>query len=95
MNFFFSPLYNDGVDGGQIFLRGRSYPTEVEVLWLGENTTNWDLGLDRRLSADMDLVYAFHNLWDHMSFSIYDLLWVREFNVEIKVEYDYKTTKHG
>lgn len=91
----YMPLYNDGVDGRPIFLRGRSYPTEVEVLWLGEDTKNWNLGLDREQSADLGLVYAFHNLWEYTAFSIYDLLWVREFNVEIKVEYDYKTTKHG
>lgn len=89
----YMPLYKDGVDGGLIFLRGRSYPSEVEVLWLGEDTKNWNLNLDSTLSADMDLVYAFHNLWTHTAFSIYDLFWVREFNVEIKVEYDYATTK--
>ena len=26
-----------------------------------------------------------------MDFSIYDLLWVRDFNIEIHVEYDYHT----
>ncbi len=88
----YMPLYADGVDGGQIFLRGRSYPSEVDVLWLGEKTKNWNLGLDRTLSADMSLVYAFHNLWDHTAFSIYDLLWVRDFNIEIKIEYDDKKT---
>lgn len=90
----YMPLYADGVDGGQIFLRGRSYPSEVDVLWLGEKTKNWNLGLDRTLSADMSLVYAFRNLWEHNAFSIYDLLWVRDFNIEIKIEYDYKTTKY-
>lgn len=63
-------------------------------MWLGEGIKNWNLGLDLELSADLGLVYAFHNLWDHMAFSIYDLLWVREFNIEIKVEYDHKAKKH-
>ena len=37
--------------------------------------------------------YPFHNLYEHTSFSIFDLLWVRDFNVEISVEYDYATYK--
>lgn len=88
------PLYKDGVYGAQICLRGRSYPSEIEALWLREDTKNWNLGLDSKLSADLDLVYTFHNLWEHTTFSIYDLLWIREFNIEIKVEYDYSTTEY-
>ena len=37
------------------------------------------------------LIYAFHNLWDAMHFSIFDLLWVRDFNVELYVESNYAT----
>ena len=33
------------------------------------------------------------NLYDHMAFSIFDLLWVRDFNIEIHVEIDYNTCK--
>ena len=39
----------------------------------------------------MHLVYAFFNLYNHTSFSIFDLLWVRNFNIEITVETDYDT----
>lgn len=34
----YMPLYEDGVDGGQIFLGGRSYSSEVDALWLGDET---------------------------------------------------------
>ena len=37
--------------------------------------------------------FQFHNLYEHTCFSIFDLLWVRDFNVEISVEYDYATYK--
>lgn len=39
----------------------------------------------------MNLINAFHRLYDHTSFSIFDLLWVRDFAIEISTEYDYKT----
>lgn len=30
-------------------------------------------------------------VYDHTSFSIFDLLWVRDFAIEISTEYDYKS----
>lgn len=43
------------------------------------------------MTKDMHLTYAFHNLFSHLDFSIYDLLWVRDFNIEIHLAYDYNT----
>ena len=44
------------------------------------NTEYYDLGLEHReKTKDMKLCYAFHNLYEHTSFSILDLLWVRDF----------------
>ena len=68
--------------------------TENELLYLSEELNNWNEGLDREMSADMHLTYAFHNLFQHMDFSIFDLLWVRDFNIEIHVEYNYHTYKN-
>ena len=34
----------------------------------------------------MKLCYAFHNLYEHTSFSILDLLWVRDFYIDINAE---------
>lgn len=65
--------------------------SENEFLYLNEDIDNWNEGLDREMIKDMHLTYAFHNLFSHMDFSIYDLLWVRDFNIEIHVEYDYHT----
>ena len=65
--------------------------SENEFLYLNEVPDNWNEGLDRELTSDMHLTYAFHNLFSHLDFSIFDLLWVRDFNIEIHVEYDYHT----
>ena len=58
-----------------------------------EEPDNWNEGLDRELTKDMHLIHAFHNLYEHMDFSIFDLLWVRDFNVELHAEIDYHTYK--
>jgi hypothetical protein len=44
---------------------------------------NWNEGLDREWSKDMHLIQPFHNLYDHCYFSLYDLIYVREFNLEV------------
>jgi len=48
-----------------------------------------NLRLDRELTKDMHLVYPFHNLFEHMEFSIFDLLRVRDFNIEVEVDMDF------
>ena len=39
----------------------------------------------------MKLCYAFHNLYCHTTFSILDLLWVRDFCIEINAESSHYT----
>lgn len=67
------------------------FDSENEFLYLDEELDNWNEGLDREMSADMLLTYAFHNLFQHMDFSIFDLLWIRDFNIELHLEHDYQT----
>ena len=62
-----------------------SSPT-VYIFYLRHEWDNHNEGLDREMTKDMHLIYEFHNLFSHMEFSIFDLLWVRDFNIEIKVE---------
>ena len=64
-----------------------------EMLYLQEEPDNWNEGLDRELTKDMHLIHAFHNLYEHLDFSIFDLLWVRDFNIELHAEIDYHTYK--
>lgn len=49
--------------------------------WLGmeDENDNWNEWLDREWSKDMHLIYPFHNLYDNCFFSLYDLVYVREF----------------
>ena len=44
---------------------------------------------DREMTKDMHLTRVFHNIYEHMEFSIFDLLCVRDFNIEVSVEVDY------
>ena len=81
----------DGVNSFYINNYDPKIESENEFLYLNEHLDNWNEGLDREMTKDMHLTYAFHNLFSHLDFSIYDLLWVRDFNIEIHVEYDYHT----
>lgn len=88
-------LYSeDGVHKFFMSCYGPDIESENEFLYLNEELDNWNEGLDREMTADMHLTYAFHNLFSHLDFSIYDLLWVRDFNIELHVEYDYHTYKN-
>lgn len=85
-------LYWDGViTNGYRCRKGEEPDSENMMLYLGEEEDNWNDGLDKELTKDMHLTYPFHNLYSHTEFSIFDLLWVREFNIEIHVEADYAT----
>lgn len=81
----YMPLYEDGVHG--LYLcKNDEVPSENQLLYLSDEVDNWNEGLDRDMTADMHLCYAFHNLYDHTSFSIFDLLWVRDFCIEVSCE---------
>ena len=83
----------DGVNSFYINNYDSKIESENELLYLNEELDNWNEGLDRDMTKDMHITYAFHDLFSHLDFSIYDLLWVRDFNIEIHVEYDYHTYK--
>ena len=83
--------HEDGVNRFEIGSDDPRIESENEFLYLLKEAENWNEGLDREFTSDMYLIYAFHNLFSHLDFSIFDLLWVRDFNVEIHVEYDYHT----
>ena len=81
----FMPLYKDGVN--DIYFTGQeTIPSEKEAVYLSEETENWNERLDREKTKDIKLCYAFHNLYEHTTFSILDLLWVRDFCIEINAE---------
>ena len=87
----FCALYDDGCTWPLRF--SKEYPPEhsgYESLkaWLGmeDENDNWNEGLDREWSKGLHLIQPFHHLYDHCHFSLYDLIYVRGFNLEVHVE---------
>ncbi len=90
----YMPLYWDGAWAFDMEYRNGKMghiPSENEMLYLDDNLDNWNDELDLEMTKDMHLIHPFHNLYSHMEFSIFDLLWVRDFNIEINIEADYDT----
>ncbi len=83
------PLYEGGVK--EWSYSGRNPDSENRLLYLDDTTDNWNEGFDREMTKDMHLVHAVHNLFQHMEFSIFDLLWVREFEILVEVSTYYNT----
>ena len=90
-------LYDDGVIwGGYVYDSRMKQESENQMLYLSDEPDNWNDELDKEMTKDMHLIYPFHHLYSHTSFSIFDLLWVRDFNMEINLEIDYDTNpKNG
>lgn len=81
----FMSLYEKGVN--ELYLKDRdSYPSVHMILFQSEDIDNWNEGLDRVLTSDMHLCYGVYNLIEHTDFSIFDLLWVRDFEIQVKCE---------
>ena len=90
----YMPLYMDGVANFDLYYvagRENDIPSENQMLYLDEKIDNWNDELDQEMTKNMHLIHPFHNLYSHMDFSIFDLLWVRDFNIEISLESDYST----
>ena len=90
----YMPLYMDGVHNFELdYVEGREndIPSEKQMLYLDENIDNWNDELDQEMTKDIHLIYPFHNLYSHMDFSIFDLLWVRDFNIELSLESNFST----
>ena len=90
----FMPLYYNGACSFSI--SNNEKPESInQMLYLDDCLDNWNEMLDKEMTKDMHLVYPFHTLFTDMDFSIYDLLWVRDFNIEITTESDYDSYPEG
>ncbi|QVJ80949.1 hypothetical protein [Xylanibacter ruminicola] len=90
----YMPLYMDGVDIFELdYSEGNDcdFPSENQLLYLDEKIDNWNDELDQEMTKDMHLIHPFHNLYSHLDFSIFDLLWVRDFNIELSLESNFST----
>ncbi len=87
----YCPLYEDGVISCGYEVSATRCDSEYQMLYLDEKIDNWNDELDPIATKDMHLVHPVHGLLSHMNFTLFDLLWVRDFNTEITVEIDSTT----
>lgn len=88
----YMPLYEGGAD--EWCYSGRDPDSENQLLYQRETPDNWNEGFDQEMTKDMHLVYAVHNLFHHTEFSIFDLLWVRDFEILTEVSTYYSTSSN-
>ena len=86
----FIPLYESGVNELHVHIE-ENMPSENNYIYLSEDVDNWNEGLYKEKTADMNICFAFHYLYDNTEFSIFDLLWVRDFCIELSCESTYCT----
>ncbi len=91
----YDPMYKDGAMLARYKATGMGTELSDEqtnqLLYGCDTLDNWNEGLDLEMTKDMHLSMHFHHLFDHTLFSIFDLLWVRDFNFETHIEYDTST----
>lgn len=51
-----------------------------------DENDNWNEGLDWEWSKDLHMIQPFHNLYDHCNFSLYDLIYVHDFDLEVHIQ---------
>ncbi len=85
----FDPLYRDGVLNRGYQYDKNNQDSELEMLYNCNEPVCWGEGVGLEATDEIFLIYPFHQLFEHSLFSVYDLMWVRKFNIEItfKVEY--------
>lgn len=86
-----NPIYEYGVSC-TLYL-----PQDLDVSFdefIGMNLTppNWNERLDQKLTKDLHLINAFHNLFDHTIFALTDIIFVREFEESIKIDFGRQIT---
>ena len=86
-----NPIYEYGAS------RTLYLPQDLDVSFdefIGMNLTppNWNERLDQKLTKDLHLINAFHNLFDHTIFALTDIIFVREFEESIKIDFGRQIT---
>lgn len=79
-----NPLYYTGVTHSLVFPRDLDVSFE-SFIGMDCPLPNWNEGLDQKLTKDMHLINAFHNLFDHTNFALTDFIFVRDFEEEINI----------
>ena len=81
--------YDDGI-GFALVLPDRDNQSFESFIGMNCPPPNWNEGLDRELTNDLHLIQQFHHLFDHTNFALTDFIFVREFNIEININFEEK-----
>lgn len=82
-----NPLYDTGVTFTFELPRDKDEAFD-SITGMDCPPPNWNEGLDRELTKDLHLIRQFHNLFDHTRFALTDFIFVREFNIEININFE-------
>ena len=80
-------LYDDGVAFPFILPRDTEMSFD-SLIGLDCPPPNWNEGLDPELTKDLHLIQQFHHLFDHTNFALTDFIFVRDFNIEININFE-------
>lgn len=86
-DFGWNQLYADGVTFALELPRDINIPFDT-IRGMDCTPFNWNEGLDPELTKDLHINRAFHNLFDHTKFALTDFIFVREFNIEININFE-------
>ena len=81
-----NPLYADGVSVLTLTFPRDEDDSFESFIGMDCPPPNWNEGLDQELTKDLHLINQFHTLFQHMNFALTDILYVRKFKTEIKIE---------
>ena len=80
-----NPLYAGGVSLQTLTFPSDNKESFETLTGMDCPPPNWNEGLDRNLTKDLHLIWQFHHLFDHTDWAITDFIYVRDFEIRIKV----------
>ena len=86
-----NPLYESGVTNSLLLPHDIDMSFE-EFIGMDCKPDNWNERLDQKLTKDLHLINAFHNLLDHTNFALTYFIFCRDFDLEYRINYTEKTT---
>ena len=84
-------LYDTGVTRS-LYLPQNLEVSFEEFIGMDCKPDNWNERLDQKLTKDLHLINAFHNLFDHTNFALTDFIFCREFDLEYSINCTEKAT---
>ena len=84
-------LYDTGVTRS-LYLPQNLEVSFEEFIGMDCKPDNWNERLDQKLTKDLHLINAFHNLLDHTNFALTDFIFCRDFDLEYRINYTEKAT---